>query len=142
MSGKGQMIDVSMLESMLTLTLTEIQAAQFAVTPPGRPIFGPVATKDGYINLSIASERTFQNLAVASGHPHWLTDPRFSEYAKRRANWGELIDELELWSGKLATSEVQAVFDRHGVPSSPLSHRQRSDGRSASRSPPFLHGGA
>ena len=119
MSGKGQMIDVSMLESMLTLTLTEIQAAQFAVTPPGRPIFGPVATKDGYINLSIASERTFQNLAVASGHPHWPTDPRFAEYAKRRTNWGELIDELELWSGKLATSEVQAVFDRHGVPSSP-----------------------
>ena len=72
MSGKGQMIDVSMLESMLTLTLSEIQAAQFAVTPPGRPIFGPVATADGYINLSIASERTFQNLAVASGHERQL----------------------------------------------------------------------
>ena len=113
------MIDVSMLESMLSLTLSEIQAAQFAVAPPGRPIFGPVATKDGYINLSIASERTFQNLAAASGHPHWLTDPRFAEYPNRRANWGELIDELELWSKELATSEVQAVFDRHGVPSSP-----------------------
>ena len=79
MTGEGQMIDVSMLESMLSLTLSEIQAAQFAVAPPGRPIFGPVATKDGYINLSIASERTFQNLAAASGHPHWLTDPRFAE---------------------------------------------------------------
>jgi CoA:oxalate CoA-transferase len=119
MTGEGQMIDVSMLESMLTLTLSEIQAAQFAVAPPGRPVFGPVATKDGYINLSIASERTFQNLAAASGHPHWLTDPRFAEYTNRRANWGELIDELELWSKELATSEVQAVFDRHGVPSSP-----------------------
>jgi CoA:oxalate CoA-transferase len=108
-----------MLESMLTLTLSEIQAAQFAVTPPGRPVFGPVATKDGYINLSIASERTFQNLAAASGHPHWLTDPRFAEYVNRRANWGELIDELERWSRELTTSEVQAVFDRHGVPSSP-----------------------
>jgi len=118
-SGKGQMIDVSMLESMLSLTLSEIQAAQFSVAPPGRPIFGPIATKDGYINMSIASERTFQNLAAASGHPHWLTDPRFAEYAKRRANWGELIDELELWSRELATSEVQAIFDRHGVPSSP-----------------------
>src|SRR5437899_4876662 len=118
-TGEGQMIDVSMLESMLSLTLSEIQAAQFAVAPPGRPIFGPVATKDGYINLSIASERTFQNLAAASGHPHWLTDPRFAEYPNRRANWGELIDELELWSKELATSEVQAVFDRHGVPSSP-----------------------
>ena len=118
-TGEGQMIDVSMLESMLTLTLSEIQAAQFAVTPPGRPVFGPVATKDGYINLSIASERTFQNLAAASGHPHWLTDLRFAEYANRRANWGELIDELERWSTELTTSEVQAVFDRHGVPSSP-----------------------
>jgi crotonobetainyl-CoA:carnitine CoA-transferase CaiB-like acyl-CoA transferase len=118
-TGEGQMIDVSMLESMLTLTLSEIQAAQFAVAPPGRPVFGPVATKDGYINLSIASERTFQNLAAASGHPHWLTDPRFAEYPDRRANWGELIDELERWSAGLTTAEVQAVFDRGGVPSSP-----------------------
>jgi crotonobetainyl-CoA:carnitine CoA-transferase CaiB-like acyl-CoA transferase len=118
-TGEGQMIDVSMLESMLTLTLSEIQAAQFAVAPPGRPVFGPVATKDGYINLSIASERTFQNLAAASGHPHWLTDPRFAEYPNRRANWGELIDELERWSAGLTTDEVQAVFDRGGVPSSP-----------------------
>ena len=119
MTGEGQMIDVSMLESMLTLTLSEIQAAQFAVAPPGRPVFGPIVTKDGYINLSIASERTFHNLAAASGHPHWLTDPRFAEYTNRRANWGELIDELERWSKELTTSEVQAIFDRHGVPSSP-----------------------
>ena len=118
-TGEGQMIDVSMLESMLTLTLSEIQAAQFAVAPPGRPVFGPVATKDGYINLSIASERTFQNLAIASGHPRWLTDPRFADYPNRRANWGELIDELERWSTERTISEVQAVFDRHGVPSSP-----------------------
>jgi len=118
-TGEGQMIDVSMLESMLTLTLSEIQAAQFAVTPPGRPVFGPIATRDGYINLSIASERTFQNLAAASGHPHWLTDSRFAEYTNRRANWGELIDELEHWSTERTTPEVQAIFDRHGVPSSP-----------------------
>src|SRR6516162_9933570 len=118
-TGEGQMIDVSMLESMLTLSLSEIQAAQFAVAPPGRPIFGPVVTKDGYINLSIASERTFHNLAAASDHPHWRTDPRFAEYTNRRANWGELIDELEHWSTERTTPEVQSIFDRHGVPSSP-----------------------
>jgi len=118
-TGEGQMIDVSMLESMLSLTLSEIQAAQFAVAPPGRPVFGPIAARDGYVNLSIASERTFQNLAIASGHAHWITDPRFAKYADRRANWGELIDELERWSGELSVVQVQAVFDRHGVPSSP-----------------------
>ena len=118
-TGEGQMIDVSMLESMLSLTLSEIQAAQFAVAPPGRPIFGPIATRDGYIMLAVASERTFQNLAVASGHPGWISDPRFAQYIDRRRHWGDLVDELEMWSKQHPTAEVQAIFDRHGVPSSP-----------------------
>ncbi|MFI5011874.1 MAG: CaiB/BaiF CoA transferase family protein [Hyphomicrobiales bacterium] len=119
MTGQGQLIDVSMLESMLSLTLNEIQAAQFAVARPRRPAFGPIAAKDGYVNLAIASERTFQALAVASGHPQWLTDTRFAKYPDRRANWGELIDELERWSKERTRQEVQAIFDRHGVPCSP-----------------------
>ena len=119
MTGEGQMIDVSMLESMLSLTLSEIQLAQFPITPPGRPIFGPIATKDGWLNLSVASERTFQNLAAAAGRPDWIADPRFAAYPDRRANWGRLIEELEAWSTTLTKAEVQAVFDRHGVPASP-----------------------
>jgi CoA:oxalate CoA-transferase len=155
LTGEGQMIDVSMLESMLSLTLSEIQAAQFPVAPPGRPIFGPIATKDGYIMPAIASERTFQNLAIASGHPDWITDPRFAQYTERRKHWGELVDELERWSTTLTTAEVQAIFDRGGVPSSPyrtvkeamadpqLAHRQAfaeivdAGGRFLALNPPF-----
>ncbi|MGH7092405.1 MAG: CaiB/BaiF CoA transferase family protein, partial [Stellaceae bacterium] len=118
-TGEGQMIDVSMLESMLSLTLSEIQAAQFHVPPIPRQIFGPVQCRDGYIMLGVASERTFQNLAVASGNRGWIEDPRFKLYADRRNNWGHLIDELELWSSRHSTEEVQAIFDHHGVPSSP-----------------------
>lgn len=118
-TGEGQLIDVSMLESMLSLTLSEIQLAQFPITPPGRPIFGPIVTSDGYVNLSVASERTFQNMAAACGRHDWIADPRFAKYPDRRANWGELIDELEIWSKQLTSAEVQAIFDRHGVPASP-----------------------
>jgi CoA:oxalate CoA-transferase len=118
-TGAGQMIDCSMLESMLSLTLSELQNSQFDVLLPPRPIFGPVATKDGYVNLSVASERTFQAMAAAAGRQDWLTDPRFQQYQARRVNWGQLMDELEAWSTTLPTAEVQAVFDRHGVPSSP-----------------------
>ena len=160
LTGRGQMIDVSMLESMLSLTLSEIQSAQFSLPPLGRPIFGPVAAKDGYINLSIASERTFQSLAIASGHPQWITDPRFALYPDRRVNWGELIDELEAWSKQHTTREVQALFDRHGVPSSPyrtvreamadpqLAHRQAftevhdAGGTFRALNPPFRFSGA
>ncbi len=118
-TGKGQMIDVTMLESMLSLTLSELQNSQFHVPPLPRQIFGPVACKDGYIMLAVASERTFQNMAIASGHRDWIEDPRFKLYANRRNNWGDLIDELETWSKELPTAEVQAAFDRHQVPSSP-----------------------
>jgi CoA:oxalate CoA-transferase len=119
-TGEGQLIDVSMLESMLSLTLSEIQLAQFPRSyVPGRPVFGPIATADGYINLSVASERTFQNLATAAGRRDWIEDPRFAKYPDRRANWGQLIEELEVWSKGLTSAEVQRVFDHHGVPSSP-----------------------
>src|SRR5947207_5411603 len=98
-TGEGQLIDVSMLESMLSLTLSEIQLAQFPQSYiPGRTPFGPIVTKDGYVNLSIASERTFQSLAAACGRADWIGDPRFAEYSDRRTNWALLIEEIEAWS--------------------------------------------
>ena len=118
-TGLGQMIDVSMLESMLSLLLGEVQNAQFPVPPAGRPMFGPVRTADGYIMPAVASERSFQGLARAAGHPEWILDARFAAYPDRRRNWGVLIDELEVWSGGLPTVACQAAFDREGVPSSP-----------------------
>lgn len=118
-TGHGQMVDVSMLESMLNLTASEVQAAQFPVPPPGRPMFGPVRTSDGYIMPAVASEKTWQGLARAAGRGDWIEDPRFALYPDRRRNWGDLVDELEVWSATLTTAECQAAFDREGVPSSP-----------------------
>lgn len=117
-TGVGQMVDVSMLESMLTMTLVEVQRAQFPMAPPGRPMFGPVETRDGYVMLAVASERTFQDLARAAGRPDWVDDPRFKVYADRRLNWHLFMDELETWSRTLSTDECQSAFERAGVPSS------------------------
>lgn len=117
-TGQGQHIDVSMLESMLSLTLIEIQGAQFDMPPPPkRPVFGPVATKDGYISLAVASERTFQGLAEVAGRTDWISDPRFKKYIDRRQNWGDLMDEFEVWSTQLTSEECLAALARHNVPS-------------------------
>src|SRR6184192_1238055 len=83
-SQSGQHIDVSMLESMLSLTLNELQWSQFEVKPTQRPMFGPVETADGYVMLAIASEKTFQSLIKVIGHPEWIVDPRFEKYSDRR----------------------------------------------------------
>ena len=158
-SGLGQMVDVSMLESMLTMTLTEIQRAQFPVPPPGRPMFAPLQTKDGYLNLAVASERTFRDLTRAAGREDWLTDARFAQYADRRRNWHLFMEELEEWSRRLTTAECQAIFERHAVPCSPyrtvaeamqdpqLAHRQAfatvhdAGGAFQALNPPFRFSG-
>ena len=119
LNGLGQHIDVSMLETMLTLMVGEVQGAQFPVAPPARPMFGPVKTSDGFIMPAVASEKTFQALCQAAGHAEWITDPRFALYANRRNNWGDFVDLLETWSGTLTTEACQAAFDAAGVPGSP-----------------------
>ncbi len=117
-TGRGQLVDVSMLESMLTLPLTEVQTAQFPQPPSGRPLFCPVATATGYIMPTIASERSFQNLARAAGRPDWITDPRFARYADRRANWHLMFEEIELWSRTLTSEACMAALTEAGVPCS------------------------
>ena len=119
LTGLGQHLDVSMLETMLSLMVGEVQAAQFPVAPPGRPMYGPVRTLDGFIMPAVASEKSFQSLCQAAGHPEWITDPRFARFADRRNNWGDFVELLEIWSTTLSTADCQAAFDSNGVPASP-----------------------
>src|SRR6202049_604058 len=114
----GQHIDVSMLESMLSLTLNEVQWSQFDVASPSRPMFGPVETADGYVMLAIASEKTFQSLIKVIGHPEWIADPRFLKYSDRRDHWADLMDGVETWSRALTTEKCVVELNDHGVPCS------------------------
>ncbi|WP_141340340.1 MULTISPECIES: CaiB/BaiF CoA-transferase family protein [unclassified Bradyrhizobium] len=117
-SGKGQHIDVSMLESMLSLTLNELQWSQFEVKQTQRPMFGPIETTDGYVMVAIASEKTFQNLMQVIGRPDWVSDPRFAKYADRRENWAGLMEGVEAWSRSVSTQACLAALNEYGVPSS------------------------
>jgi CoA:oxalate CoA-transferase len=118
LTGKGQHIDVSMLESMLTLTPNEVQNSQFDVPPPSRPMFGPVETADGYVMVAIASEKTFQGLMRAAGRPEWVEDSRFAKYADRRRHWNEMMDGVESWSRTVTTEKCLADLSLYGVPCS------------------------
>jgi crotonobetainyl-CoA:carnitine CoA-transferase CaiB-like acyl-CoA transferase len=136
-SGKGQHIDVSMLESMLSLTLSELQSSQFEVKATSRPMFGPIETSDGYVMVAIASEKTFQSLMKVIGHPEWITDSRFAKYADRRENWADLINGVEDWSRAVTTEKCLAALNDEGVPSS--AYRTVAE---ALRDPQIAHRGA
>jgi CoA:oxalate CoA-transferase len=136
-TSKGQHIDVSMLESMLSLTLNELQWSQFEVSLPKRPMFGPLETADGYVMVAVASEKTFQSLVNAAGHPEFIADPRFAGYADRRNNWEDLMNGVETWSGRLTTEQCLVELNAHGVPCS--AYRTVAE---ALRDPQIAHRGA
>ncbi|GLH81051.1 CoA transferase [Bradyrhizobium sp. SSBR45G] len=136
-TGRGQHIDCSMLESMLSLTLNEIQWSQFPVAQPSRPTFGPAECRDGYVMIAIASEKTFQNLMTVIGHPEWVGDVRFEKYSDRRANWGALMDGVEAWSRQLSVAGCLDALNAGGVPSS--AYRSVAD---ALADPQIAHRGA
>jgi crotonobetainyl-CoA:carnitine CoA-transferase CaiB-like acyl-CoA transferase len=159
-TGQGQMVDVSMFETLIGMLLGEVNRAQFDFEMPSRPMYGPIEAKDGYVMLATASERTFQDMATAAGRRDWLTDPRFEKYADRRMNWALFVVELEEWSKTLTVNEVVAAFEKHGVPCSPyltvtealkdpqVTHRgslcpiEDGAGRYLSPAPPFRFSGS
>jgi crotonobetainyl-CoA:carnitine CoA-transferase CaiB-like acyl-CoA transferase len=81
-------------------------------------MFGPTETSDGYVMITISSEKSFQSLMKAIGRPEWISDPRFAAYAMRRANWGDMMDGVEVWSRAMTTKECLAALDAEGVPAS------------------------
>jgi crotonobetainyl-CoA:carnitine CoA-transferase CaiB-like acyl-CoA transferase len=96
----------------------ELQNSQFAVKPPPRPMFGPTETADGFVMITVGSEKTFQCLMEVIGRPEWISDPRFSSYAPRRESWADMMDGVEVWSKQLSTDACLVGLSAAGVPAS------------------------
>ncbi|MGI4878639.1 MAG: CaiB/BaiF CoA transferase family protein [Janthinobacterium lividum] len=113
-TGRGQMIDVSLLEAMVGMLVYETQEAQF---PAGkRPLYRPLKTTDGFVMVAPTSPRNFEQLCDAVGHPEWRADPRFSTNAVRNANWSELLALTEVWTMQRTSHEAEQALSDHGVP--------------------------
>ena len=83
-------------------------------------MFGPVETADGYVMVAIASEKTFQSMIGAAGHPEWASDSRFARYSDRRRNWIDLMDGVEDWSRTVTTANACGVERPTAFPVRPI----------------------
>ena len=107
-TGEGDWVDISLLESIMTLITGDLQAAQ--VEGSTIPSYPPIQTKDHFIAVCIVSPRTFDGLLRATGGLGLTRAPRT---AKENA---DLIARLEKWARERSTDECQRVLMEHGVP--------------------------
>jgi crotonobetainyl-CoA:carnitine CoA-transferase CaiB-like acyl-CoA transferase len=123
-TGKGEAIDVPMLENMASFVASEhLGAATFdpPVGPTGdgrllSPNYRPLPTSDGYI--TVRPNTNAQTLAFfdAIGRPELKTDPRFDSAAARTKNAADYFEVQKQGLTHKTTDEWVELFDRLDVP--------------------------
>jgi crotonobetainyl-CoA:carnitine CoA-transferase CaiB-like acyl-CoA transferase len=124
-TGRGNFIDVSMLETGLTLmssTVTDYLQTGNAPVRRGNlansrsPGAGSFPCREGVLSLGVNEESHFVSLAVALDREDWLSDPRFVERSARREHAAALTAELESVLAGQSAEVWEAILQAAGVP--------------------------
>jgi len=128
-TGQGNFIDVSMLETGLTLMSSSVTDYLKTGNAPKRrgnlansrsPGAGSFACKEGVMSLGVNEESHFKSLAVALDREDWLADPRFTEREERKKHANALASEIEVELAKRTATEWEPILQTAGVPSARL----------------------
>lgn len=116
-SGQGQSIDVSLMDSVLSMLIYELQAAQF---PPDRKrqVYEPVRASDGWVMVAAVTQKNLDVLFEVIGFPEGKTDPRFATVAAKEAHWCELLALIEGWTSQRSGADCEIALMAAGVPCS------------------------
>ena len=128
-TGKGTFVDVSMLETGLSLmssTITDYLKTGNAPQRRGNlansrsPGAGSFPCRTGVISLGVNEEAHFQSLARSFDCGHWLDDPRFSKPDARKKHAADLVAEIEEKLLEKDAVEWEAILQKNGVPAARL----------------------
>ncbi|HVL59059.1 MAG TPA: CoA transferase [Burkholderiaceae bacterium] len=116
-TGRGQCIDVSLMDSVLGMLIYELQDAQFPAERQ-RQVYQPVRANDGWVMVAAITPRNLAALFDVIGFPEGKDDPRFATVAQKEANWGVLLEIIEQWTSQRSAVECEQTLMRAGVPCS------------------------
>ena len=129
LSGKGQRVDVALVDSVVSSLETGTQR-YFASGKLPRRIGNRYASaypydsfkaKDGNFVIGCGNDKLFNLLCTKVLHREdLLTDPRFLNNALRCENHAALKVEVEKWSTTLTKEEAYEAINAAGVPTSPI----------------------
>jgi crotonobetainyl-CoA:carnitine CoA-transferase CaiB-like acyl-CoA transferase len=123
-TGRGQYIDISLLESAMALEVWET-SGYFATGDVPGPLgsahrvsapYQALRTSDGYITLGATTPGNWAALCAALGLQHLEHDPRFASVAHRRARYQELAALLEAVTTTQPSEHWYRLLERAGVP--------------------------
>lgn len=127
-TGKGQYIDMSMMDSSMLL-LTHQATGFFATGSDPGPMgsahssiapYQVYKTGNGFVSVAVGSDKLWHAFCIAMGIPEMINDPRFCNNEKRVENRDYLNERIGMAMESLSTEEVIKALDNAGVPASPI----------------------
>ena len=123
-TGRGEAIDVPMLENMASFVSSEHMGAMTFDPPVGpsgdgrllNPDYKPLPTRDSYITVGPNTNAQAFAFFDAIGRPELKTDPRFDTPGHRTANAAAYFEVRKQGLAQKTTAEWLEIFDRLDVP--------------------------
>ncbi len=125
--GRGQVVDVSLVESCFSLlesALPDYMASGHIPGPSGTSLAGIAPSNiyhsmDGkWVVIAANQDSVFTRLAAAMAMPDLLTDDRFTDHTARGRHQAELDEIIADWSVSRSSADLLEVLDAHDVPAS------------------------
>ena len=116
-NGLGSHVDVSLMESAMTLVGLQFQAAQ-SPKPPKPFVFEPIPASDGYIMVALVSVKTYLSVYGVIGRPQWASDAAFNCLAGTIKNRRHILDVLGAWASNHTAADCERLLSDAGVPCS------------------------
>jgi crotonobetainyl-CoA:carnitine CoA-transferase CaiB-like acyl-CoA transferase len=138
-TGRGEVLDVSILESMV-LTGQMYGATKHSTVPPGakpgperepgRAVMIPSIehASDDWVGFMVATATMWESFCVMVEHPEWIEDQRLYAYAGRALRRPELEAAIREWVERHTTGEVLEMADLLRVPAAPMGNGARVTG--------------
>ena len=127
-SGKGQHLDLALLDSQIAL-LAYQNTNYFATGTPPKRIgnlhpnivpYQPFHTADGEVIIACGNDNLYRKLCEAAGCLELAEDPRFASNGKRVENRVELTRLLQQIFARRSTREWLQLLEAAGVPNGPI----------------------
>jgi crotonobetainyl-CoA:carnitine CoA-transferase CaiB-like acyl-CoA transferase len=127
-TGKGQYIDISLLETTISLLsnvssnylISGEEAQRFGNGHPNIVPYQAFHTEDGYVVVSCGNDRLYQTLCHLLAREDLATDPRFATNPQRVRNRKELVPVLQEEFLRRRTDEWLPELRAAGIPCGPI----------------------
>ncbi|HEY2379797.1 MAG TPA: CoA transferase [Terriglobia bacterium] len=127
-TGKGQRVDVSLLDGMVStlayhalIYLSTGRSPRRAGTRhPSIVPYESFKVTDGFVNIAVTNQKQWENFCEVLGFPEMAHDARFESMKARLANYGELRPMINRVVSKMTRSEVMEAMSKVGIPAGPI----------------------